>query len=395
MKRYLFLLGLIWPLKIFPQCTFGWEKEEVKNMVAICNSFPFIDLYKSDSLILPKGYAKQYTSPVMGMDNMYQVYTKDKVAIINLRGSTAKRISWLANIYSAMIPAKGRMVIGKKAYRYNFAKSPSAAVHAGYALALICLSEDILQQIKLLNEQDIYHFIITGHSQGGALANLLRAYLENLPSKKVSSKNFYKTYSFAAPMVGNKFFSDEYSKRYAAKNTSFNIINPADPIPKFPLSYNEKNSISENMKTFYNDYESFKLKEVLSDGLVILFEGSISKSVKMFSGSVKEQISKELGPFELPAYIQNFNYKKLENQVEISPVAYPKMLKDSTVLEEEFYKKFYKKGEDGQYLKKSLYVKEPWTYQHKPYNYYTSILNLYFPEDYILLEKKFLQENLK
>ncbi|MEZ5068263.1 MAG: hypothetical protein R2847_07085 [Bacteroidia bacterium] len=84
----------------------GFNKEEMRDMIAICNSFTFIDLYKSDEAIIPR-VNKVYTSGVFGMDNRYQVYKNGNVAVINFRGSTAKQVSWLENIYASMIPAKG------------------------------------------------------------------------------------------------------------------------------------------------------------------------------------------------------------------------------------------------------------------------------------------------
>ncbi|MEZ5108735.1 MAG: hypothetical protein R2829_07170 [Bacteroidia bacterium] len=32
----------------------GFNKEEMRDMIAICNSFTFIDLYKSDEAIIPR-----------------------------------------------------------------------------------------------------------------------------------------------------------------------------------------------------------------------------------------------------------------------------------------------------------------------------------------------------
>jgi hypothetical protein len=64
-----------------------FDKEEALDMIALCNSFSFIELYNSDSMIIPKGYEKIYTSGVLGMENKYQVYKKGKIAVICFRGS--------------------------------------------------------------------------------------------------------------------------------------------------------------------------------------------------------------------------------------------------------------------------------------------------------------------
>ena len=106
-----FLLCTVAPIYCQAQFKEGFSKQEVRDMVAITNSFTFIDIYNSDEEIIPDGYEKEYTSGVFGMDNRYQIYTREDFAIINLRGSTDKKVSWLENFYSAMIPAKGVITI--------------------------------------------------------------------------------------------------------------------------------------------------------------------------------------------------------------------------------------------------------------------------------------------
>jgi hypothetical protein len=388
MKSILPFLFLCISIPSISQLKEEFKKEEARDMIALCNSYPFLDVYNSDSDILPSGYHKIYTSAILGMDNVYQVYKNGHIAVINLRGSTANKISWMENIYSAMIPAKGTMTISGEKFNYCFAKNPVAAVHAGYALAIGFLSKDVLNQIDLLNKDGIHNIIIIGHSQGGALASMLRAYLENLPEEKISKKNKYKTYSFAAPMIGNQEFTIEYNNLYCIPKTSFNVVNPADMIPTFPLNYNESNFISGNLKKFLFDKESFSFQKMATDGVAILLEDQLIRYVNKVSYSVSEQISKDVGPVEIPPYVKDINYFKLGNIIEIAPVVYPKVLKDSTILQNDSLMAVYKRGPDGQFLNKELYAKEPWNYQHKPLNYYKSILKMYFPHEYHVLEKK-------
>lgn len=380
-------------LPSFGQLEAGFKKEEARDMIAICNSFSFLELYNSDIEIIPSQYIKIYTSPVIGMDNQFQIYQKGDIAVINFRGSTSKKISWLENIYSAMIPAKGTIEVSGKNFKYRFAKDKEAAVHAGYSLGVAFLYKDILKQIKGLNRKGVRHFIITGHSQGGALANMLRAYLENLSFLKLSKRNKFKTYSFAAPMVGDKKFAEEYNAKYGLDQTSFNIVNPDDRIPKLPLSYNEPNSLSENMNTFLLNKESSSFTKIISDGIAQILEECGTKSVKAVCGRVSEQIAKETGPFVMPELIGSINYSKLNNLIEINPSVFPKVLKDSTILEKKSSLFAPRIGEDGHYKNKRLYHKQSWSYQHKPYNYYTSILQMYFPEEYQVLDRKYILED--
>jgi hypothetical protein len=394
MKIFLIFLAAILSIPSFGQSKDGFKKEEARDMVAICNSFTFLELYKSDNEILPADYKKIYTSRVFGMDNKYQIYKNGHIAVINLRGSTANKLSWLENINSAMIPAKGVIKTSGDKFEYCFAKNPNAAVHSGFALGMAFLYKDILLQINNLNKEGIHHIIITGHSQGGALANMLRAFLENLSHDEISKKNKFKTYAFAAPMVGNKEFSEEYNNRYALNGSSFNIVIPGDLVPTFPLNYNDTSYIAKNLKTLLFERESFNLTKAATDGLAILLEKKILKSVGFVGSSASGQISRDLGEVVMPPYVDDINYHTLNTRVEINPVAYPKILKDSTILKNDSLMTVYKRGNDGTFLNKELYEKEPWNYQHKPYSYYTSILKSYFPHDYNALRRKYLPENL-
>lgn len=104
------------------------------------------------------------------------------VRVINYRGSTANMFSWVENCYSAMIPAKGTIKVNDSLHKYAFSVDQKSDVNAGYALTIVILSDKILEQIRNLNQKGIYDIIITGHSQGGALATMTRGYLENLPN---------------------------------------------------------------------------------------------------------------------------------------------------------------------------------------------------------------------
>jgi triacylglycerol lipase len=373
----------------------GFNKEEARDMIAICNSFSYTELYNSDAEILPKGYEKIYSSGVFGMDNKYQIYKKGDIAVISFRGTTGKKLGRLENINSAMIPARGVIRISGDDFHYCFALDPAAAVHSGFALGMAYLSKDLLYHINVLNNQGIFNIIITGHSQGGALANMLRAYLENLSNYEISKKNRFKTYAFAAPMTGNKNFIAEYNARYCSNNSSFNIIIPSDPVPDMPFSYNEGNYMKENLNTFLFDNDSFSARSMMKDIFFNTFEKRFNDGVKKMSSTISYYISKDLGTVEMPAYDKDINYSRIGNIIEISPVVYPKMLKDSSILRNDSLMAIYKPGPDGHFPNPELYKKEPWAYQHQPYNYYVSVLKTYFPWQYAILRKKYLPENIK
>ncbi len=392
--KVLFFFAFILTIHSFAQLPEGFNKEEARDMLAICNSFTFLDLYNSDTEILPADYKKTYISGVFGMDNKFQIFRKGNLAIINFRGSTKNKISWMENIYSSMIPAKGTIKVSGEDFNYCFAKDSNAAVHAGYTLAIAYLANDILLHINLLNQSGIYDIILTGHSQGGSITNLMRIYLEYLPETKLSPLNRFRSYSFAAPMVGNKEFVAEYNSVICSNHNSFNIVNPEDPIPKFPLSYQEENLLADNIKDLILNGESFDLKKKIAESLMLMFEKDIINYMNDFGVSTTKQLSKELGPIEMPQYVQDINYYKLNEEIVINPVEFPKILKDSSILTNDSLMAIYKRNDEGHFINNDLYIKESWAYQHKPYNYYVSFLKLYFPKEYASLEKKYLLENL-
>ncbi len=381
MKTLLLFFILIAGNNCMAQFSKGFDKREVKDMIAICNSYTFLELYKSDADIIPSAYKKIYTSPVLGMDNKFQLYQYGNVAVINLRGSTDKQLSWVENTYSAMIAAKGMIKINGDTFNYCFAQNKAATVHSGYALAIGYLHKDLLKQIKGLNTKGIYHFIITGHSQGGALANMLRAYLENTSGLEIANENNFKTYAFAAPMTGNKNFATEYNASYCNDKSSFNIVNPADMVPTLPLSYNDTSYLADNVKDLLLKKDSFNFKKMATDGGALLLEKKLSKLVNWMGWSASQKINTDIGPVVMPAYVTGINYHPVGNRIELAGFEYPKILKDSAVT-------------DKNLSDKELYKKGSWTFQHKPYNYYSAVVKLYFPKEYKRLKKKYLIENL-
>lgn len=395
-KNYFTLTLLLVFLSLTVNAQFYTQQnaQEAKDMAAIINSFTFIELYQSDKNIIPKAYQKSFTSAVFGMDNVYQIYKTNTSAVINLRGSTTKKVSWMENIYSSMVPASDKIIINNETFNYNFSNQPGATVHSGYTLSIVLLSQDIINNIKALNYDGIYNITITGHSQGGALAILLRAYLENLPKSILSEKNTYKTYAFANPKIGNQLFVDDYAKS-CAKGTHYSFVNLKDLVPKMPLTYSnhKEMSVKENIASLFFD-ESTSIKDLAFGGLEKLFGGSIDRVVDYTSASAFKQITKKLGEIKMPQQVNDAAYVSMPNRIELAPFDYPKIIKDSNILKSDSLMQFYGKDENGFIKNESVYKKEPMLYQHKTYNYYTAILKRFHPKEYDNLKVKILPENL-
>jgi len=69
---------------------------------------------------------------------------------------------------------------------------------------------------------------ITGHSLGAALTHLAMFTLTN------EGWNIAKTYSFEAPRIGNKAFSDAFAARFTAKFPVFRVTHHEDPVVHLP-----------------------------------------------------------------------------------------------------------------------------------------------------------------
>jgi len=373
----------------FGQLTPGFKIEEAKFTIAMCNSFNFLEQFGSNKEIVPEEFKLVYTSDILSMDNKFQVYENGKVGVINYRGSTDKLISWVENCYSAMLPGKGIIKINESTHKYAFSEDPNAAVHAGYALTIVILSEKIKEQISTLNDKGIYDIIITGHSQGGALATMTRAYLENLPKGGIASKIFFKTYSYAQPMCGNLEFSEEYNTKFSNENTSFFIVNPKDPVPYLPFNYEEGKLVTKKKLAGWLLGESeFSLRKFGKDAFIRSFESLLTKYVKGSNSLINKLVSLKLGKVEVPQYVADINYYPTGSKKEIKVFKYPQVEVDTTNLEEKELTNLELR-EDGKW-----YKKETKFFQHKPYNYYVYVLKKWDRESYKQLENTYLLTDL-
>jgi len=384
----LFILLCILKCTAFAQLQRGFEPQEAKEMIALCNSYSYLELYNDDRAIIPKGYSKIYSSPVKGMDNKFQVYTKGSIGVINFRGSTAKKSSWMENLHSALIPVDDTIKIQEKIFFYKFGEDTASGVHCGFALGLAYLHEELIEQINALNKNGIKNIILTGHSQGGAIALLTRAYLEYSTNGILSKENKYKVYTFGQPMIGNIEFVREYNTKFCSNEMSFSMINSADVVPKMPLSYNDSTFLRDNLIDLLSKEKEFDRNQMLKDGLMILFEKKLNAMAEKFGQSVNKQIERELGNIELPNPKNEINYSQICNIIMLPPPDYPLELKDSSLLNDSTFLATHPKDQNGIFQDKSVYKKTPMSLNHKPYNYYTSVLKVYFPKEYEKVDPK-------
>ena len=343
---------------LFGQLQPGFQPDEARDMIMLCNTHTFIDLYGSDEKMIPGGYTRIYSSVATPLDTKFEVFRKGNVGVIEFRGSTASMMSWMVNVHSSMIPAEGRMVINGNRFDYEFAEDTSAAVHAGFALVIGTIAEEVLGQLKELHKLGVSNVIITGHSQGGALAHLMRAYLEHLPRRKLPTHMEFKTYSFAAPMVGDRAFATEYEREYCTRLSSFSIIEPEDPVPDMPIAYSEGNAFSmQNILAMMTGGQS--IKNNAKNALLNLFSGGMEKITGAADVSIAKRVEGAVGEVVMPDYRKEWNYYPMATKIELDVFEYPKVLVEPKPGNETV--------EDGSSTpSKPEYKKEPSFFHYKP-----------------------------
>lgn len=242
----------------------GFDKNEYVMLLSVTG----LKSTHSDSVkinTLKKGFKLKYKSQEVGLKNQWTYYENEdkKIGIISIRGTVASDTSWAANYYFAMIPAKGVLQFSNRKFQYQLAKDSSAAVHAGWTIALSYFAENVVEKIKIAYLRGIKNFYIFGHSQGAAISYLLRSYLYyEQQNGKIANDIQFKTYSSAPPKPGNTQYAYDYE--FINKNGwAFSVINAKDWVTETPFTVqtmNDMNALNPllHMKDDFSNVSFFK-----------------------------------------------------------------------------------------------------------------------------------------
>lgn len=320
MKKFSYLFFIFISLPAFAQQLKPIvDLQEIKHSLHLAEDIQ--RPYSADSLYQLTQYETVYRSPEMGLTNKWGLYyNKEKqIAEIVIRGSVNKGISWLANYYAAMLPAKGTIYLTpNQPVDYRFAEDEKASVHAGWAIASIYLLQDIKPKIDSLYQAHTKEIIISGHSQGGVIAYLITAQLKQWQKEAILPKDItFKTYTLAAPKPGNQYFAYQYEKDM--NQWSYSVVNTQDWVPEVPPTtqrFEDFNPISPFSKE--NIDQAIKKiswpKRWFARRIYNRVNTPTTKSVKRYSNLLGpflfKQISKTLPDLQEPIYRVESNYSR-------------------------------------------------------------------------------------
>lgn len=336
----------------------GFDKQEYLQTIYMSARIIDSENYYKD--IPEPNYTRLYHSPVMGLDNMWDLWEDTRnVSVISIRGTTEKPESWLANFYAAMVPAKGKIKINEtETFNYHLAENSKAAIHVGWLLSTAFLSKDMIPKIKQQYEKGCRNIIITGHSQGGAIAYLITAHFYHLQKTgQLPADIRFKTYCSAGPKPGNLYFAYDY-EALTQNGWAYNVVNAADWVPEVPMSIQTLNDFNvvnpfANAKMIIKK-QKFPARMVMKSIYRKLDKPTrkAQKNYQKYLGNMASKIVKQnLKGAEKPEFYKSNHYVRTGNIIVLTP-------------DEDYYKVFPNDQEKffGHHF-------------HQPYLYLTNKLN--------------------
>ena len=306
----------------------GFAIEEYQDVLSIGARF-YDSMAANSPIPKPVHYRQVFLSPEIGFKNRWSMWYRDdgKLAVMSIRGTIGNMISWLANFYSAMVPASGSLQINDSTtFNYQLAADPKAAVHVGWLVGVAAMSPTMLEQIRMAYAAGIRSIIVSGHSQGGSLAVLTTSYLLYLQQKGDLPKDIiFKSYCSASPKPGNLYYAYDFD--FITRNGyAFTIVNAADWVPETPFSLQTLSDFNP-LNPFVHAKSILKKQKFL----VRLVLGSKYNKAnrktrrsqayfeKVFGHNMYSIIHKTYPQFREPVYVHTDNYQRAGVPIVLQP----------------------------------------------------------------------------
>jgi hypothetical protein len=222
----------------------GFNNTEAESLISLLAHLEGAPPPPLDVPPLPVNWTLIYDSPVIGVfDNKWQLYQYTDSGVtqyaVLIRGTVDSPGSIIDDLLAVMIPASGSITVDSIALSYKLAADPLAGVHLGFALAALILLYDPESGIllKLLENVPIKSDVfVAGHSQGAAIATIVRSYL-NYSDFQIGAGYDYKTYLFSQPKPGNDHYGNDYEFVASQSGLGFTLTNTQDWVPQVPFTF--------------------------------------------------------------------------------------------------------------------------------------------------------------
>jgi hypothetical protein len=333
MKSTLFLVVLLtaWSLSAQTALKPGFDKSESLEMLKIAGlsaDTPWTEIKTP----VPEHYRLTYRSAEVGLKNRWDQWESTRqgdAVVVSIRGTAPNTTSWLANVYAAMSPAEGVLQLDAQLrFPYKLADNPAAAVHTGWLIGMAYLAHDIMPRLHEQYANGKRDLIVTGHSQGGAIAYLFTAYLKNLQQDGGFPPDWrIKTYCGAAPKPGNLYFAYDYEQKTAG-GWAFNVLNPLDWVPEVPLTVQTTSDF--NTVSPLTNAEAAIRKQEFPKNLALKHvykklrnpAHKANKNYQKYFGKKANQfVKKTLPGFEEPQYFNSNHYCRTGQFIVLKPDA--------------------------------------------------------------------------
>jgi hypothetical protein len=277
----------------------------------------------------PEQYVFRYRSAEVGLRNRWEMWMRKdrRVAVIAIRGTVGDPVSWLENFYAAQVPATGSLQLSDSVrFDYQLSSDAKAMVHVGWLVGAGYLAPSIVQQVRKAYGEGVHAFIVFGHSQGGALAFLIRSYLYYLQQQgKLPADIAIKTYCSAAPKPGNTYYAYDYDF-ITRGGWGLTVVNAADWVPETPFSLQTSQDINP-VNPFANIDRALKkqswMKRLYIKGKYNKLRRRARRATRAYrqvlGDLVYSQVRKTLSGLRPPVYAEVMNYQRAGTPVVLEP----------------------------------------------------------------------------
>jgi hypothetical protein len=232
--------------------------------------------------------------PIGPYRNAWKLYRKinSDIYVVAIRGTIDTKGSIVSDLIATSTPAQVQIQARQNPYKrvlFTLAEAPQAETHLGWTYAMAELMFDRNYGIlRALHDPTLVkpgsRILITGHSQGAAIATLVHAFLHYAivdPADKFGLEHSgftLKSYVFAQPKPGNWQFAMDFARIAGSKGTAFVINNNWDWVPQTPLSIEFFDEPGADIAALLNGLPGWRsvVNSMLAGGAIVAGQGARS-----------------------------------------------------------------------------------------------------------------------